>query len=207
MTNLLKNKARWGIIPLAVGLLLVLAHNLLAVQYGNFQRISVAPDGTEANNASIHVILSPDGNVVLFGSSATNLLPVDGEGYRYYIFNRQSQTLQLTDIEIGYDLSSKVLFNYDGHYLAHNKDNSVWLRDLQTGADELISVNKNGSPTVWESILIGTSNDARYISFYSRSEDILDDMSNCNTLFIRDRATSTTICIPLLPGQTRPNIR
>lgn len=203
MKHLLKNKARWGIIPLAVGLLLVLAHNLLAVQYGNIQRISEGQYGVDANEASYEVVISPDGNMVLFGSVADNLVPVDEADYHFYTFNRQTQTLQVLDIAIWPNIIFwHLMFSYDGRYLLHSTEYETWLRDLQSGTDELISVNKHGGQTLSHTGHVGMSTDARYVAYYSEADDVLADMSNCNTLFVRDRLTATTTCVPLAPGQT-----
>ena len=44
---------------------------------GELRRISVANDGTEANGASDHPIISLDGNYLAFASAASNLVPGD----------------------------------------------------------------------------------------------------------------------------------
>lgn len=60
-------------------------------QTGATERISIATDGTQANAGSSDVSISADGRVVVFTSSATNLVSGDTNG-KTDIFARDRQT-------------------------------------------------------------------------------------------------------------------
>ncbi len=56
----------------------IFVHDLVS---GYTERVSVASDGTQANETSYHPSVSLDGRFVVFGSAATNLVPNDTNGY------------------------------------------------------------------------------------------------------------------------------
>jgi Tol biopolymer transport system component len=62
----------------------VFLHDLVA---GTTTRVSVATDGTQANDDSYWPAVTPDGRMVAFGSGATNLVPVD-TNQRWDVFVR-----------------------------------------------------------------------------------------------------------------------
>ncbi|HYG73694.1 MAG TPA: hypothetical protein VEK08_01575 [Planctomycetota bacterium] len=81
----------------------------------------------------------------------------------------------------------------------------VYLRDLQTGAVELISKNTSGAPGNGSSYQAHVSADARYVSFSSSASDLVaGDTNGFDDIFLRDRQTGTTTKISLTStgGQT-----
>jgi Tol biopolymer transport system component len=93
--------------------------------------------------------------------------------------------------------------NADGSYIAYetrratNVPNDIFVKDLQTGEDQLISVNSagtaggNGSSST---PLI--SHDARFVVFASKASDLVPGDSNRATdIFVRDRLNHVTHCL------------
>lgn len=59
-------------------------------------RVSIAGDGTQANNASVNPTISADGRYVTFDSFATNLTPVKTDGPKQtYVYDRHTGNIRL----------------------------------------------------------------------------------------------------------------
>jgi Tol biopolymer transport system component len=65
-------------------------------------RVSVASDGTQANDLSVLPAVNADGRYVAFESDATNLVPGDSNGRRD-IFVRDRQSAQTTRVSVASD--------------------------------------------------------------------------------------------------------
>jgi CSLREA domain-containing protein len=94
----------------------------------------------------------------------------------------------------------------DGHYVVFNSfaanlvpgDSNglvdIFVRDLQTGMTELVSVDVNGLPADGPSRFNSSiSSDGRYVAFQSDAIDlVLGDTNGVTDIFVRDRQTDTT---------------
>jgi len=129
----------------------IFVRNLVA---GTTQRVSAAPDGSEANVNNVLPYISPDGRFVTFESFATNL---------------------------GIDLGG----------VDPTRNPQVYLRDLQSGALELISITPSGKGATGSSLAGPISADGHFVVFESGASDILPGTC-CGSLYIRDRGASTT---------------
>jgi len=79
-----------------------------------------------------------------------------------------------------------------------NATRQIWLRDLLTGAQELISATPNGTPGDDASTGPLLSPDGRYVVFSSRASDLAPNDSNrASDVFVRDRHTGLTHCLSL----------
>jgi Tol biopolymer transport system component len=77
----------------------------------------------------------------------------------------------------------------------------VYLRDLQTGALELISQNTTGGNGNNVSYQAHVSADARYVSFTSAATDLVaGDTNGFDDIFVRDRTAGTTTRVSLGAG-------
>src|SRR5437667_281655 len=71
-------------------------------QTGTTERVSVASDGTQANNASSYPALSADGRLVAFQSDATNLVAGDTNGATdVFVHDRQTGTTERVSVASG----------------------------------------------------------------------------------------------------------
>jgi tricorn protease-like protein len=63
------------------------------------ERVSVTFDGSEANDYSGYPAISGDGNIVLFTSPATNLIPGGTNGtYHTYTYDRTTGAIEIVDV-------------------------------------------------------------------------------------------------------------
>src|SRR5204862_2107304 len=71
-------------------------------QTGMTERVSVASDGTQANNASSYPVLSADGRFVAFDSAATNLVAGDTNGATdVFVHDRQTGATERASVASG----------------------------------------------------------------------------------------------------------
>src|SRR5213078_5398300 len=71
-------------------------------QTGMTERVSVASDGTQANNASSYPVLSADGRFVAFDSAATGLVSGDTNGVSdVFVHDRQTGTIERVSVASG----------------------------------------------------------------------------------------------------------
>lgn len=74
----------------------------------------------------------------------------------------------------------------------------VFVRDLQTGAVEQVSVSTEGAPANGDSSDAAFSADGRYVAFTSRATNLsADDVTADVDLYLRDRVLGTTTRVPL----------
>jgi Tol biopolymer transport system component len=167
-----------------------LAHNLVSgdtndrgdifvkdLQTGTTKRISVASDGTQGNNYSGNASISADGHYVAFESEATNLVSGDTNRARD-IFVKDLQTGTTKRISVASDGTQgnysfyNASISADGRYVAFESGASnlvsgdtngvydIFVKDLQTGTTQRISVASDGSQgnygsSIFPSLLMG----------------------------------------------------
>ena len=177
---------------------------------GDTERLNVSTAGAQANDFSGSPAVSADGRFVAFSSSATNLVPgVFGESI--FLRDRQSGTTTLVSVNNAgnpaFGESFGPAISADGQFVAFVSDasnlvpgdtnfgNDVFVRDLQAGTTERVSVDSAGNdqgPT-GSAGRPAISADGRFVAFMSPSTllapgdtDILADV------FVRDRQSDTT---------------
>ena len=128
------------------------------------ERVSVASDGTEADNSSwgSHPILSADGRYVAFNSMATNLVMGDTNGRRdIFVHDRQTDTTERVNVASdGTEADHRSWYpalSADGRYVAFystasnlvgsdtNGNPDIFVHDRQTDALERVSVASDGT--------------------------------------------------------------
>jgi Tol biopolymer transport system component len=165
-------------------------------------------------------VISANGRYVVFQSGATNLVPNDTND-RIDTFRHDLITGETILISVGIGgngANSNSAFGYgrngaissDGRYavfesnasnLVPNDNNNavdVFLRDIVAGTTERISVNSSSQEAVggapYTSSGYGTvSDDGRYVSFLSRSANLVEDQFAPfkYSVYLRDRASTT----------------
>ena len=114
----------------------IFVHDL---QTGTTERVSVASDGSQANNFSQSSSISADGRYVVFQSPATNLVPGTEQSYgRVFVYDRQTDTIELASVAS--DGSPADGFSYggrisaDGFYVAFTSNAPpTWRRRIRMG--------------------------------------------------------------------------
>ncbi len=171
---------------------------------------SVANDGTPGLGPSYEPSVSDDGNRVAFTSWAANLVEDDTNG-KTDVFLRDVPAGTTTRVSVAPDggqaddASSRPLLSADGRYLAFvssapnlvladtNAQADVFLRDLQAGQTERVSVSTQGAQTAGESTWPSISDDGRYIAFASTAGNLVPtDLTPYSDVFVRDRLTGQT---------------
>jgi hypothetical protein len=179
------------------------------------RRISVAPDGTQANGPSIHGQISPDGNYAVFNSDATNLVPNDtNRSTDVFVVTLQTTsrskagTIQRVSIASTGGQANAGSFdptiNADGSVVAFvswatNLDGPspgacIYTRDLISGKTALVSKYSNGAAAS-SSWLPSISSTGRYVVFKSGSSISTKDTNNSDDIYRYDRQLGTsTLC-------------
>jgi Tol biopolymer transport system component len=180
---------------------------------GTTVRVSVASDGTLANGDSYEPVISADGRFVAFTSDATNLVGND-TNKSSDIFLRDLVTGTTTMASIGSDGeqgnsgSSGPAISADGRYVVFesyasnlvagdtNQQTDVFLRDLQAGTTERISVSAAGVEALGESIGGAVSDDGRFVAYSSTAGNLVSPVLTNSAwhIFVRDRMTGTVTC-------------
>jgi WD40-like Beta Propeller Repeat len=168
-------------------------------------RVSVATNGTQANESSFGTGLSADGRYVTFGSYASNLVSGDTNNKAdTFIYDRQAKQTsrvsvatdgrQATGHSFSFDISA------DGRYVSFesiannlvagdtNAKSDIFVHDRLTKQTTRANVATDGSQTNFGSHSPILSADGRYVSFASIANNLAaGDTNNKDDVFIRDR--------------------
>lgn len=149
---------------------------------GTTELVSRASDGAVANGSSFDPVISADGNLVAFTSSATNLDSNDTNGVSDVFVRRRSdnQTLRVSQSSAGVGgnaTSRDPSISADGRYVSFSSASTtlvnedtfgythVYIRDLLTLTTTLVSRDSDGSILVADTENSSLSPDGRYIAF------------------------------------------
>jgi len=173
-------------------------------------RISVDPDGAEADERSDRPVITPDGRFVTYSSFAGNLVPGDSGGIQdIFVHDRQQNTTVRASIDDagvqGDDNSYDSSISADGRFvtyrslatnLAAGDTNGAWdifVSDVQLGTVERVSVDDNGNEGNGGCFSPKITPDGRYVTFTSGSSNlVVGDVNGVNDTFVRDRQQGTT---------------
>jgi Tol biopolymer transport system component len=176
-------------------------------------RVSVATDGSQADNRSKQPSISSDGRYVAFTSTAANLVDKDLNGVSD-VFVRDLLKRTTTRVSIsssgieGNQASYWPFISADGRYVTFTSDSDnlvdsdtngfgdIFLHDMKTGKTEMVSVAMDGNSgndlSFWSSI----SSDGRYIVFMSQATNLLAaDTNEAWDIFMSDRTNGVTTII------------
>ncbi len=177
---------------------------------GETTLVSRATDGTPGNGTSRTPMLSGDGRYLAFVSSADNLVPGDTNAWTD-VFVRDLETGTTARVSIATDgtqgngFSKTPALSSDGRFVAFesyatnlvagdaNEESDIFLRDLQTGQTERISVADDGTEGDGGSHYPSMSQDTRYVAFTSYAENLVQgDTNGVRDVFVHDRGSATT---------------
>ena len=204
-------------------------------QTGQTTRVSVASDGTQANDQSFRPAISADGRYVTFASVASNLVPGDTNGALGVflgtdVFVHDRQTGQTTRASVASDgtqanrESFAPAVSADGRYvafvsLASNlvpRDNNgrrnpllgqdVFVHDRQTGQTTRASVASDQRQAIGPSSDPSISADGRLVAFTSDANNLVPrDTNRIGDVFVRDRQTGATVRASVASDGTQAN--
>ncbi len=178
---------------------------------GVTERVSVAPDGTEADDASGSPHLTGDGRFVAFSSRASNLVANDTNGESdIFVRDLDSGVTERVSVSLGGiqgNFSSfRPVLSETAQFVAFSStatnlltgtpgDTSgvqIFVHDRSTGANELASVSSSGVAANNDAQLAGMSADGRFVAFGTGSSFTPDDTNGLPDIFVRDRKTGLT---------------
>jgi Tol biopolymer transport system component len=187
------------------------------------QLISLATDGSLANNRSKEPCISADGRYIAFASDATNLVEGDKNGVTdVFVHDLAKGTTTRVSVSNngteGNGASYWPFISADGRYVTFTSDatnlveidtndvGDVYVHDNKTGTTELISIAINGKAgddlSFWSSI----SADGRYVVFMSNATNLVSsDTNNTWDIFMRDRSKNATKLVSLAYDGTQAN--
>ena len=180
-------------------------------QTGHTSRVSIASDGTEANDDSGGVAISADGRFVTFYSAATNLVSNDNNARRD-IFVHDTQTGTTTRVSVASDgtesnwNSWNPAISADGRYITFSSEattlvsddengttEDIFLHDTQTQTTTLISRADDGSKGNDDSTFPAISDDGRFITYHSRANSLTpEETHDQENVFLYDQQLGTT---------------
>jgi Tol biopolymer transport system component len=197
------------------GLIDVFVHDRLL---GTTERVSVSSAGNQAGAACFLPSISGDGRYVSFESFAGNLVPFDSNA-KSDIFVRDrltSTTVRASVISAGGEAnnsSHNAVISADGRCVAFeshatnlvggdtNGSVDVFLRDLQAGTTERVSLTAAGTQANLAGLQPRISGDGRCVSFMSGASNLVaGDTNGWSDVFVRDRQSGTTECVSVSAG-------
>jgi uncharacterized repeat protein (TIGR01451 family) len=197
-------------------------------QTGVTERISEAPDGTDANSQSLLTPrLNDDGRFVYFTSFASNLVPADTDNSDVdaYLFDRLTQTM--TAITSNRGSSGSFVINHgtaggisgDGRFLTfttgdntfitpdtNNFFEDAWLVDRGTGEYTLVGVNDAGQQGDDSTFAGDVSDGGRFVALVSRSTNFGGPANFRENVYVRDRAAGTTRIVSVASDGTEGDL-
>ena len=180
--------------------------------------VSVSSSGSQGDGFSWGVgSISADGQLVVFESNSTNLVPNDTNGAEdIFIRNRAAGTT--TRVSLGFGGveanggSGYGSISADGRFLAFassatnivpgdaNQAPDIFVRDLFTGVNERVSVTSGGLESNDISHYPVISDDGRYVAFMSQATNLVSgDTNGTWDVFVHDRQTGATVLISADP--------
>ena len=207
--------ARLGVLGLVVaGLLLAGGSRLAGADGSTTERVSVASDGSQANERSYWPAITTDGRYGAFTSRASNLVPEDtNNADDVFVHDRQTGITHRVSVDSSGNQgnSSSGLWgpaiSGDGRYVAFqssatnlvpddvNGYEDVFVHDRLTGITERVSMDSSGNQANGYSGFLGLaiSADGRYAAFDSSATNLVsDDTNGQSDVFLHDRLTGTT---------------
>ena len=195
----------------------VFRRDLLA---GTTQLVSANQAGSDTGNGfSTADAMSTDGRFVLFHSFGTNLTstPDNNAGSDVFVRDLTAGLTSLASVNsagtaTGAAASSAGSISDDGRYVAFWSDandlvagdpqnRDVFVRDLQTGATTLVSVDSGGVKGNGPSEGAAVSSDGRYVLFTSSASNLAaGDANGASDAFLRDRQLGTTTLVSVATG-------
>lgn len=174
--------------------------------------VNVNSDGEWANNDSYYSIISDDGRFITFQSYASNLAGTDTNNtrdifYRDVLLGTTELVSVATNGNAGNAISLSPDMSGSGRYVAFcsiasnivsddtNGNWDIFVRDMQTGTTERVSMYSDGSQATRRSDSPSISSDGRYVSFQTLEPFDPADTNGENDVYVHDRVSRQTILV------------
>lgn len=184
--------------------------------------ISKSTGGVKGNSHSMYPSVSPDGRYIVFESSANNLVSNDTNGKSdIFIHDRQtggttlisvtSDGLQANDHSLTASVSSdgeRVVFDSAATNLVPGDGNGrsdVFVRDIDSGTTERISVSASGNEGNAASFWSHISADGGHVAYISYATNLVAGDTGGAHVFVRDLTTGTTVRASVASDGTEAN--
>src|SRR6266700_4072027 len=190
---------------------------------GTTVRASVSASGGDPDGDSSRAVLSGDGHVVVFHSTATNLVPGDPGPGGFHVYWRDLVHRAIRQVDVSATGGAPggpgtlPAVSEDGRYVAFQSDASnpvagvaagnhagdVFRRDMVTGTTILVSVSATGGAADGFSTRPSISADGRYVAFNSTAGNLVANAPAPGAgtdVYVRDLATGTTVRVASAGG-------
>lgn len=173
--------------------------------------LSKASDGKPADGSSSDPSISMDGLRIVFSSDASNLAPDDtNKASDIFLYDRWLKRLDLVSIGVGgkpangasthpqicaSDGSCVVFTSAAANLVAGdtNGKQDIFIRNLQPGTTERISMGLNDAQPNGDSYAATLSFDGQFVAFTSDAGNLVPgDTNGCTDVFVYDRQTKKT---------------
>ena len=190
---------------------------------GTTRRVSIATDGTQANDGATEASMSGNGRYIAFSSYASNLVPGD-TNLAGDVFVHDMQTATTTRVSVATngaqaDASSlEPSMSWDGTSIAFstnasnlvpgdtNDDYDVFVRDTDTATTTRVSVATNGTQANENSFSPSISGEGGYVAFDSFASNLVPGDTNANSdVFVRGIDAATTTRVSVATNGTQAN--
>jgi hypothetical protein len=179
-------------------------------------RVSINNNGEQGNGASFLAEISGDGRFVVFGSVASNLVPLDSNNKEdVFVHDRlKRQTIRVSVDNNGFQgnsSSGSASISSDGRFVVFQSDATnlvkggtkqvpnVFIHDVLTRQTTLININKYGKEGNYGSQVPSKhsiSADGHFVAFVSFADDLVfGDTNGAPDVFLFDRVTQSPIRI------------
>lgn len=187
--------------------------------------MSLAYDGSEANDGSQFASISADGRHVVFRSDATNLIAGDTNGARdVFVYDRDSDSIERVSVahdgSEGNGSSWGGSLSADGRYVAYVSDATnlvpndtndsidIFVYDRNTGGVERVSLRSDGTEADNNSSAPSISDDGRHVLFASHATNLVaGDLNAEQDVFVYDRNTDAVERVSIASDATEANGR
>ena len=158
------------------------------LQTGVTVRVSIGPNGVQADERSLEPSISGDGRFVAFTSRASNLIA--GGGIGIYLHDRQNGgTSALSTRPHGkfeFDAPREPIISGNGRHVCYGVRPALFLVDRQTLAKTRVDVATNGDAANFQSLSCAASADATILAFVSAANNLVDgDVNGTPDVFVR----------------------
>lgn len=189
------------------------------------ERVNLGVGGVEANDHSAlgapnvnRNFLSANGNLVVFWSTAQNLVPNDTNGVAdVFVRNRAAGTTTRISVDsAGVEsngASTDPAISADGRFVVFtsaasnlvsndaNNRSDVFLHDLQTATTTRISLDSSGNEGNGDSGRPDISADGRFVAYHGTSSNLApQDTNTTQDVYVTDRLSGITNCVSVDPG-------
>ncbi len=176
------------------------------------RRLSLAPDGRQADGDSYTPALSADGRFITFVSYAGNLAAGDtNQRADVFLANLEKGDIRRLSVDAAGQQANRdahrpaisadgkmVLFSSAADNLVSGDTNAaedVFMMDIEKGGIERLSVALRGSQADGDSFDAVMSMDGGYVAFASYAKSLTSDNNPGVNVFLRDLKTNETHCV------------